>query len=73
MKLLLCEICRTPLAMFDPADLSVPLTGAMSAEVHRPGMPSHVPSQLGRKISYAAVPQKAVQRSAQAAHDGWMD
>lgn len=29
MKLLLCEICRTPLAMFDPADLSVPLTGAM--------------------------------------------
>jgi len=29
MKLLLCEICRTPLAQFDPVDLSVPLTGAM--------------------------------------------
>ena len=32
MKLLLCEICRTPLAMFDPADLSVPLTGRCSTE-----------------------------------------
>ncbi len=29
MKTLLCEICRTPIAQFDPIEVSVPLTGAM--------------------------------------------